>query len=636
MSLSLRAGLAAALAALLTFVGGLLVGAKLLGGEMAQQLADRNRDSALLLATLVAHVEPAPERLAQAIEIVTQGGDYAHIRLETVDGEVLFEHRGTVTTSVPAWFSSAAVGAAPGVVVDLGHDGRVFANLSVAVSPESALQAQWRALVTFTLLALAAAVIVGLITAAGLRRLLSPLAALSAQAHSIAEHRYPLTEVRGAAELHPLIEALNALSARSESLSHEHAARICELDRLAGQDELTGLPNRSRFLSLLDATLQLGSANPGQQGSLAVLRVADLTGLNRRFGRAATDKLLVDLAARLRAVAAAHPGRSSARLNGCDFVLIAPDLAQPAALAEELSNALAALESMHGQGLMRRLPIGVVSYVGGESRQRLLARLDGALASAEHTGRGAAHVEDPETVLPALSDLSSWREALESALDAGRIRIDAFPVLDRDGRLLHFEAPSRVLIEDLWYSAEAFLAWAERLGLTARIDLAALRLALARIEAEGEPQGINVSASSLRDAGFLDAFRAELEGRPEAAAALWIELPEQGVVRDLPAFRALCLLARPFGCRLGIEHAGREFGQLGGLHDIGLDYVKIDAGFVHNLGANHDKRDFVVRLCELAHAIGLHIIAEGVDHGDDLEAVRELALDGMTGSAVRL
>jgi EAL domain-containing protein (putative c-di-GMP-specific phosphodiesterase class I) len=325
-----------------------------------------------------------------------------------------------------------------------------------------------------------------------------------------------------------------------------------------------------------------------------------------------------------------------ARLNGCDFALIAPDVERPSALASELSSSLTPLENMHGEGLMKRLPIGVVGYAGGEPRERLLSRLDSALASAEYARRGAAHIGDPETVMPARTDLAGWREALEYALDTGKVRIDAFPVLDRRGALLHYEAPSRILIDDLWYCAEAFLAWAERLGLTARIDLAALQLALERIEAEGRPVGINVSASSLCDAGFLDAFRGALEAHATAAASLWIELPEQGVVADLAAFRALCGVARPFGCRLGIEHAGREFGQLGGLHDVGLDYVKIDAGLVRNIATNQDKQSFLARICELARAIGLLVIAEGVDHLDDLEAVRTLDFDGMTGSAVRL
>lgn len=636
MALRVLPWLCAALATVITFIGGTLICLHSAGGEIERQLQARDRDAAMLLAHLAAGVEPTREALSPLVQQLFESGRYALVRVERDSGEIVAQRVGEDTTRVPYWFSSLRPLAVTPASVELPPQAALRGTATVLGARGEAHAALWDTVYGLLLVCTLAAFVAGLLAAALMRRLLAPLDTLADQARAFADLRFPRQPLPATDELRPLATAMNALGERLETEQAEQHARIGELHHLAGHDELTGLPNRSRFLAMLDATLDLASANPDLRGSMAMLRVANLDRLNRSFGRNATDKLLVDVAARLRAIASARPGRTAARLNGCDFALIAPDVERPSALASELSSALAPLESLHGEGLMKRLPIGVVGYAGGEPRERLLARLDSALASAEYARRGAAHIGDPETILPARTDLAGWREALEQALEAGKLRIDAFPVLDAFGHLLHFEAPSRILIDDLWYSAEAFLAWAERLGLTSRIDLFAQRLALERIERDGRPVGINVSASSLRDAHFLETFRATLEAHRDAAASLWIELPEQGVVADLAAFRALCAIARPFGCRLGLEHAGREFGQLGGLHDAGLDYVKIDAGLVRNVASNPDKHGFLVRICELARAIGLMVIAEGVDHLDDLEAVRQLEFDGMTGSVVRL
>jgi EAL domain-containing protein (putative c-di-GMP-specific phosphodiesterase class I) len=133
-------------------------------------------------------------------------------------------------------------------------------------------------------------------------------------------------------------------------------------------------------------------------------------------------------------------------------------------------------------------------------------------------------------------------------------------------------------------------------------------------------------------------FRAELFGlvksRPDAARRLWIELPEYGVVRHLAEFRALCVALRPLGCRLGIEHVGSRFGDLSELHELGLDYIKIDAAVVRGIDANPGNQAFLRGLCLIAHSIGLMTIAEGVSSQAEKASLPGLGIDAMTGPAI--
>lgn len=637
MSLSARLRIAILLLALAGFGGSLIGGISPLRDALVQEHAARNANAATLLALLLPHTPPDAAVLTPIVETFFRDGGFVLVRIRHGD-RTLVEKRADSSPGVPPWFATLfELDPAPGIA-NLQDSDRVFATVTVTTNPHMAYRALWRATLALALWFAVGGLVVATIVHFALRRSLRPVDALVEQAGAIARQHFPVAEVPSPSlrELAPLVRAMNTLAHTADEQSRTERTRFEELDHRVGHDELTGLPNRNRFLTLLDSALTIGHGETPRNGTLALMRVTDLVGLNRSLGRTATDRLLCDIAARLRGVAALTGGRVAARLNGSDFILLAPDQAVPQLLANELSHALAALQAVHGDGLLRRLPIGVAGYASGEPRARMLARLDGALAAAEHAGWGDAHFADGHDHLPARTDLAGWREALVSALDNGQVSLDLFPVLARDGSLLYYEAPARVLIDDLWYGAESFVAWAERLGLTERLDLVALRLGLDRIEAEEQPVGVHLSATSIRSAGFLDALRAELAARPETAARLWIELPEQGVVRDLAAFRALCLTTQPWGCRLGIEHAGREFGQLGGLHDIGLDYIKIDGGFVDNVASNQDKRDFITRICDLGHAIGLQVIAEGVDRADDLAVLGQLGLDGTAGSAVRL
>jgi EAL domain-containing protein (putative c-di-GMP-specific phosphodiesterase class I) len=88
------------------------------------------------------------------------------------------------------------------------------------------------------------------------------------------------------------------------------------------------------------------------------------------------------------------------------------------------------------------------------------------------------------------------------------------------------------------------------------------------------------------------------------------------------------------GCHLGIEHFGRQFSEIGKLHDIGLNYIKVDASFIRSINIQSGNQAFLKGLCSIAHSIGLTVIAEGVQTVEELAKLPELGFDGATGPAV--
>ena len=179
------------------------------------------------------------------------------------------------------------------------------------------------------------------------------------------------------------------------------------------------------------------------------------------------------------------------------------------------------------------------------------------------------------------------------------------------------------------------MPWAARLGVINRIDAEVVRLALRSIASSGEPLGINISAESLRDAGFRSLLLASFAEQPASARQLWVEVPEYGVVQHPNEFRELCHALKPLGCRIGIEHCGRQLKQLGDLHDLGLDYLKVDAALIRGIDTDAGNQSVLRSLCVLAHSIGVRVIAEGVSSDAERLVLPALGIDGMTGPGVR-
>ncbi|MFA5083349.1 MAG: EAL domain-containing protein, partial [Hydrogenophilaceae bacterium] len=126
-----------------------------------------------------------------------------------------------------------------------------------------------------------------------------------------------------------------------------------------------------------------------------------------------------------------------------------------------------------------------------------------------------------------------------------------------------------------------------------------------------------------------------LEQHPDSRQRLWLEIPETGGLRRLVALRDLARDLKPLGCHLGLEHYGHHFNQIGLLYDLGLDFLKVDPGFIQGIDGNPGNQAFLTGLCEIAHRIGIQVYAEGVETEAELAKLAEIGFDGVTGVAVR-
>ena len=189
-------------------------------------------------------------------------------------------------------------------------------------------------------------------------------------------------------------------------------------------------------------------------------------------------------------------------------------------------------------------------------------------------------------------------------------------------------SPASIRIKDL--------PIAKRLHLTRDLDLAAVANGLNKLRANPLLVGlaINLSAMSIEDPQFRKSLMMQLYRYAAETKRLWVEVPEAGALRHIDQFRSFCRELKRVHCKVGLEHFGRQFSQIGQLHDIGLDYIKVDTSFIRGVDSNAGNQTFLKGVCSIAHSIGLTVIAEGVSSQAEFDTLEKLGFDGATGPLV--
>lgn len=418
----------------------------------------------------------------------------------------------------------------------------------------------------------------------------------------------------------------------------QEASRLSTQQSRAQRDALTGAANREHFLNLLDSVL-LDTETTAHHG-LFLIRVSHLTLVRQRLGHKRTDALLVELTQGVRQVLDQLPLEYAeyhlGRLNGSDFALLLRNAHDLSALETALQSRLQALTQALQDEAEVLLPFAGVRFLAGQSRPELIMRLDSLLASAEKTEKTVGVLDQSLMDETPFLSAEAWRQALIEALEQHQLSIAFYPVLDRDGGVLHQEAVMRLSLGGTLRSAGFFLPWARRLGLLPRLDLAMLELALRQLAEEPDTThyAINLSVETLQDVAARRQLMKLLRQDSALTQRLWLEFPEYAVRRQFGIFRDFATDSRGMGYKLGLEKAGEGLAKPSWyLQDLHLDYIKIDGAYVRDI-TQADSRNFLQGLRKLSRALGVLLVAEGVESQDKMQQLIDLGLDGVTGPGV--
>lgn len=639
MSLLKQLFLAICLFLVVAFTGSFIASVETSREQLLSQLRSHAQDAATALGlSMTPHVDD-PAMLELMVSSIFDSGYFASIRVVSIaNGKVLVERTTEVRAeNIPQWFVDLVNLEPEGGDALIMRGWEQAARVEVLSHPQFALARLWDGAIGSLLWLLLCGLVSAVLGGWLLRTQLRPLDNMVQQAQAITRREFlTLPRVPRTPELKRVVLAMNQMVDKLKTLFAEEAARSEKLREEAYQDSLTGLANRRQFDIRLGNQLVVNEQHP--DGYLLLLRVNDLGGLNQRLGGQRTDALIIALGDLFKRLLEA-PGRGewlASRSRGGEFALLAPGLNSDDAdrLAEEISEHLNNLRQTGASDCNPVAHLGIAAFRPGEPPARVIGRADQALAQAQSDAARCRERLDDFTAQSG-QGLHDWRGWIDDALNQGKLQLYFQPVVECvSGRLLQRKVLARLLdSQGEAIAAGRFLPWIERLGWSARFDLAMLEHALAHLVQHAEPLALSLSATTLREPAQRERLLALLRSHPEQANLLTLEVDE----RHLPPpadLEALSQSLREVGYGLGLQHFGGRFSLIGNLTHLGLAYLKIDGTYIRAIDLESDKRMFIEAIFRATNSIDLPLIAEMVETQGELEALIELGVHGAMGRLI--
>jgi diguanylate cyclase len=422
-----------------------------------------------------------------------------------------------------------------------------------------------------------------------------------------------------------------------ERLREAEAGLAGQLVHQANHDALTGLPSRTLFVDRLDQALLLG-VREDRYTSVLMLDMDGFKEVNDVFGHGNGDLVLIEVAHRL--ISRIRPHDTVTRLGGDEYAVLLSgmDGEEAEETSKRLADALARPFDLGGIHVDLEVSIGIATSGPGDDSATVMRKADTAMyhAKEQRLGRAAFSEDNPMLVGAALTgNRLDLLGDLRRALQEHEIVLHYQPKVDlTSGKMVGVEAlarwqhPERGLLQP-----SAFIEMVERTNLGLQFTHEVLSMALAQNRAWTDmgldvPVAVNLSPRCLLDPTLPATVAASLAEHGVSPRMLVLEITEMTIVSNPEVTGEILRKLRSLGIKVSLDDFGTGYSSLSYLKDLPIDELKIDRSFVRHLTEEGSRDSILVRATvELAHNLGLSVVAEGVEDADTQRRLGALDCD---------
>lgn len=410
-----------------------------------------------------------------------------------------------------------------------------------------------------------------------------------------------------------------------------HEAHL-EMQKMAMQDPLTGLGNRSALINALKAALE-ADAESGESPVLLMMDLNAFKSINDSLGHSAGDHVLITVGERIRS--AVRESDVVARLGGDEFAIVLPSATPDEAgiVGRRILAAVREPIGLPGRSLRCGASIGLSAGEAGKTPEDMLMEADVAMYASKAEGQNRLHRFEPGLLLVRRLR-SQLVEDLRAAISADGLTLNYQPVVelgtDRiEGveALVRWNHPTRGLI-----MPDEFIPLAEEAGLISELGLWVLRTAVhqlrdwvnASVVDSRFSVRINISATDLQSLQFIEDVRNVLKETGVQPDQVVLELTEVAIVKGNDLDRYSLGGLRGLGVGIEIDDFGTGYSSISYLRRLPVDRVKVDRSLIAGLGTDPTQPALVAAVLQLVRACGLEAVWEGVETAEQAELLRGL------------
>ena len=622
----------------LAFAGAFALSTAVSKHYFERQLQAKNDDNATTLALSITQMEKDAVMIDLLLSAQFDTGHYQYIGLVDPNGSAISERFNQSSQSkAPQWFIKwIPLELNPGIA-EIQDGWTQYGTLRIMSDSNIAYDKLWDySLLTalWTLLLALVSCVAGSVT---LKKILMPLNDVVNQAQAIGENRFIIINLPKTKEFRAVVNAMNALSNRVKKTVSEETARLEQLRLENNFDHVTLLMNRDHFVNNMNANIS--RTEYFHEGVLVLSRLCNLASIDQQLGYKETNNMLKNIGSVLQNIASQHPGAYAGRLNGTDFAIFCNTYIDTYQLGNQIKKSLESIGSSGKSTVHANFTTAASHVANSDSAENIISMTSKLIDGISPEQNNVLHLINPGDFEQfENSSEKEWLNLLTGALDNKRIKLESYPALDQNGGVIHYESPVRLQLtpDGKWFCAGEFITWATQFNLMTRLDELVFETAVNAINNGAQPIGLNVSSSAMCSASYVEKIVSTIGAFPHVAEKLYFEIPEQDAFEHLSQFHQFCARVRVLGCKIGIEHVGSRISRLGEMHDVGLHYIKIDASVIRGIDSNEANKTLLRGLCMIAHSIGVLAIAEGVHTAGEIETLKTIGIDGMTGPGIRI